>query len=121
MAESEIPLHFRQQPPLLDSLESETSVVQNATVQECIPLLNRIDDPSQNPFDFNEFGLPYLEREKHVEFLLDNLDEFPAPFVGLDASRPWMLYWGLMGLYLLGEDVSKFRSRQVLTIIHSAS
>ena len=109
--ESRIPPYFRQQPPLLDSFESETSTVQAETVSDCLPLLNQVDDPSHSPFDFNEFGLPYLDKEKHVDFLHENLHEFPAPFVAIDASRPWMVYWALLGLHLLGEDVSTYRSR----------
>ncbi len=108
---SSIPAHFRKPAVLLDSLETETSSLQAATVDECLPLLNAVDDSSRNPFDFNEFGIPELKREEHISFLHDNLDEFPAPYVGLDASRPWMVYWALLGLYLMGEDISPFRSR----------
>ena len=107
----EIPSYFRSHPPLVDSLESETAVVQDETLNECLPLLNQVDEPNRSPFDFNQFGLPHLEKEKHIEFLHENLAEFPAPFVGIDASRPWMIYWALLGLYLLGEDISVFRSR----------
>ncbi|KIW89170.1 uncharacterized protein Z519_10022 [Cladophialophora bantiana CBS 173.52] len=114
-ANYQIPPYFRQPPPLLDTLETETSTVQNETVNECLPLLNGINDPSRGPFDFNEFGLPCLEREAHIGFLKQSLDEYPAPFVGIDASRPWMVYWALVGLYMLGEDVSVFRARVVKT------
>jgi protein farnesyltransferase subunit beta len=114
--ESGIPPYFQKAPPLVDHLETETSIVQEETIKDCLPLLNQIDDPKYSPYDFNEFGLPCLEKDKHVEFLLENLAEFPAPFVGIDASRPWMVYWALLGLYLLGEDVSRFRSRQVLPV-----
>ncbi|EXJ60109.1 protein farnesyltransferase subunit beta [Cladophialophora yegresii CBS 114405] len=113
--EYQIPFYYRCEPPLPDDLETETSIVQDKTVKECLPLLNEVDDASRSPFDFNEFGLPNLEKEKHIGFLHDNLGEFPAPFVGLDASRPWMVYWALLGLYLLGEDISVFRSRVVKT------
>lgn len=110
-AEFQIPPYFLQNPPLVDSFQTKTSAVQDETVQECLPLLSAINDASRNPFDFNEFGIPNLEKEKHIEFLHENLSEFPAQFVGLDASRPWMIYWALLGLYLLGEDVSVFRAR----------
>ncbi|EXJ90003.1 protein farnesyltransferase subunit beta [Capronia epimyces CBS 606.96] len=110
-----IPAYFRGPPALLDSLETETSVLQADTVKECLPLLNAIEDPSRSPFDFNEFSVPVLEREKHIDFLHENLEEFPAPFVGLDASRPWMVYWALLSLYMLGEDVSRYRSRVIKT------
>lgn len=106
-----LPDYFRRAPALIDSLETETSVLQADTVGECLPLLNAVEDPSRNPFDLNDFGVPRLEREKHIDFLRANLKEFPAPFVGLDASRPWMVYWALVSLYMLGEDVSHFRPR----------
>ncbi|KIW11531.1 hypothetical protein PV08_10832 [Exophiala spinifera] len=110
-----VPAYFRHPAPLLDNLETDTSRLQSATINECLPLLNAVEDPTRSPFDFNEFGLPSLEKEEHIQFLQENLGEFPPPFVGIDASRPWMVYWALLGLYLLGEDVSPFRSRVVKT------
>ncbi|KAH0845608.1 Protein farnesyltransferase subunit beta [Fonsecaea pedrosoi] len=114
-AAHQIPPYFLQAPRLLDTLETETSTIQDETMSECLPLLNGINDPSRSPFDFNEFGLLYLDKEAHIGFLNQHLDEFPAPFVGMDASRPWMVYWGLAGLYMLGEDITVFRSRVVKT------
>jgi len=108
-----IPSHFRSAPILKDSLVTPTSSAQSETVHECLPFLKGIDDPSRNPFDFNEHGVPRLDREGHIEFLQGALGEFPAPFVGIDSSRPWMVYWALMGLHLLGEDVTPFRSRYI--------
>jgi protein farnesyltransferase subunit beta len=108
---SSIPSYFREVPSIVDSLETETSKLQDATLKECLPLLRALADPNRNPFDFNAFGIPALEREDHVGFLHDNLEEFPAPFVGIDASRPWMVYWALAALYMLGEDITSFRSR----------
>lgn len=106
-----VPPHFLQRPPLQDDLTTPTSEAQEETLKECLPLLRAAGDASRSPFDFNEFGMPELRREDHVDFLHDNLSQFPAPFVGLDASRPWLAYWGLMGLYLLGEDVTPMRQR----------
>ena len=106
-----VPAHFLQRPPIQDDLSTSTSEAQEETLKECLPLLRAAGDPSRSPFDFNEFGMPELRREDHVDFLHDNLSQFPAPFVGLDASRPWLAYWGLMGLYLLGEDVTPMRQR----------
>lgn len=109
--QSSIPVYFREPPILVDSLETATSKVQDATVSECLPLLKAVGNPSRDPVDFNKFGLLSLHREDHVRFLHENLAPFPANFVGLDASRPWMVYWALTALYLLGEDVSSLRSR----------
>lgn len=106
-----VPQHFLRGPPLQDDLTTPTSEVQEKTLEECLPLLGAAGDATRNPFDFNEFGLPELRRDDHVDFLHENLSQFPARFVGLDASRPWLAYWGLMGLYLLGEDVTVMRRR----------
>lgn len=108
---SSLPPHQRELPAIVDSLETETSRLQEATLKECLPLLRSLADSSRSPFDFNEFGVPSLEREDHISFLHENLGEFPAPFVGIDASRPWMVYWALSALYMLGEDISYFQSR----------
>ena len=98
-------------PPIRDGLVTETSDLQDETVQECLPYLSGAVDPSKGPFDFNPHGLPPLEREKHVAFLHNVLGTLPAAYVGYDASRPWILYWALTGLYLLGQDISQYQER----------
>lgn len=108
-----VPRHFSTTPIIKDLLVTKTSIDQDETVRECLPLLKCLDDPTRDPFDFNGNGVPPLDREEHVVYLQNALEEFPAAFVGADASRPWMVYWGLMGLYLLGEDVTEYRSRVV--------
>ena len=108
-----IPAHFRNESPIEDGIISASSEAQQETVNECLPLLTAALNPQCNPLDFNEFGLPTLRIEDHVSFLRQNLSRFPAKFVGLDASRPWLVYWGLMGLYFLGEETGSMRSRFV--------
>jgi len=44
---------------------------------------------------------PYLEREKHVAFLLRGLKRLSESYECLDASRPWLCYWILHSLSLL--------------------
>jgi len=106
-----VPELFTTLPPIRDALRTETSSVQDRTVQDCLPYLSGTKDSSKSPFDFNAHGLPRLEREKHIAYLHGSLGKLPAGFVGADASRPWLLYWALTGLYLLGEDVSRYRDR----------
>lgn len=107
-----IPSLFATQPPLLDELQTDTSRAQAEVVGRCIPLL-RGQESAGVCLPLNRHGVPSLARELHVEYLLDALGEYPGRFVGLDASRPWMVYWALTGLALLGEDVSLFRKRYV--------
>lgn len=99
-------------PPLIrDDLSTASSQLQDATVKECLPYLGG----AVGRLDYNPRGVPRLTREKHVAFLRRNLGTLPAPYVGADASRPWLLYWCLTGLTLLGEDVSSYRERLVET------
>ncbi|THC89166.1 hypothetical protein EYZ11_011383 [Aspergillus tanneri] len=109
-----IPPLFTQLPLVQDSLLTETTKLQNETVDKCLPFL-RGSQTSQNE-TLNRFGLPALKRDEHIAFLYDSLEDYPGSFVGLDASRPWLIYWALTGLTLLGEDASKFRYRVTSTL-----
>ncbi|KAL1958166.1 hypothetical protein VTO42DRAFT_5021 [Malbranchea cinnamomea] len=109
-----IPSLFTNLPTIRDALVTETSQTQDETVEQCLPFLKGRSSSLYAPF--SEFGLPRLYRHVHIAFLYDALETFPAKFVGLDASRPWMVYWALAGLYLLGEDVSKLRKQVIATL-----
>lgn len=106
-----IPAYLSQLPPIADSLRTRTTELQAQTVEECLPFLNAINNPSSNPFNFDETGLPYLQKKAHVEFVHDGLDRLPPQFVAMDASRPWLMYWSLLSLYIMGHDVEGFQSR----------
>lgn len=100
-----IPDLYTSDPPIRDPLITRTSVVQDKIVDDCLPFLAaQIDGVS-----VNQFGVPHLDRSRHIRFLRKSLGKLPAPFIAADASRPWFLYWCLNGLYLLGEDVSTYR------------
>jgi len=43
-----------------------------------------------------------LMRTVHVQYLHRGLGELPASFACLDASRPWIVYWIVHSLSLLG-------------------
>ena len=101
-----VPVFFLRPPLLNNDLETQTSQAQAETLDECLPLLGAINDPTRSPFEFNDFGVPELRTEDHLDFLHQNLAQFPPQFVGIDASRPWMVYWALLSLHLLGQDVS---------------
>lgn len=104
-----IPDLFTQLPLIRDQLVTETSKTQDATIDQCLPFLKGLASSQTGPF--NQFGVPRLDRDAHISFLYDSLESYPKRFVGLDSSRPWMVYWALTGLHLLGEDVTKFRER----------
>jgi hypothetical protein len=108
-----VPLAFSTPPPIKDSLVTATSSTQDKNIQENLPLITATAGSTKHPFEYNEYGVPRLDRLQHIDFLKSGLEDLPASFVSLDASRPWMVYWGLVGLYLLGEDVTQYRTRLV--------
>ena len=103
-----LPEFFTQLPIIRDLLRTESSLLQDETAQECLPFLTGAENATVN---HNVFGQPCLERQEHVEFLQDSLEEHSSRFTALDASRAWILYWALAGLSLLGEDVTLYRER----------
>ncbi|KAI5285543.1 CAAX farnesyltransferase (FTase) subunit beta, partial [Ascosphaera aggregata] len=92
---------------------TKTSLDQDATVASCMALLKAQDQPRNH---YNRYGVQKLLRDQHVEMLYDMLEDFPKSFVTLDASRPWMMYWALNSLAMLGEDVTRYRRRCIATI-----
>ncbi|CAF9916077.1 MAG: CAAX farnesyltransferase (FTase) subunit beta [Heterodermia speciosa] len=102
-----VPAIFKTLPPIRDSLATETSWMQDETVKECLPLLAGAGAGTRSLFDYNEHGVPSLEREKHIEYLHERLGPLPEGFVAFDAARPWLIYWTLTGLCLLGENVDR--------------
>src|SRR5271155_981470 len=56
---------------------------------------------------------PPLDKDKHILFVirLGLMPKLPRAFVSLDASRPWMMYWVLCALRVLGEDITPHRPR----------
>ncbi|OCL05269.1 terpenoid cyclases/Protein prenyltransferase [Glonium stellatum] len=99
------------QSPLKDELVTESSEMQDQTLEDILPFL------TENPyeFDLNSHGIPKLQRSKHISFLHHALGSYPARMVVMDAARPWILYWSLQGLTCLGEDVSKYQDRVTYT------
>lgn len=47
-----------------------------------------------------------LMREKHVRYLLAGLESLPGGYASLDASRPWICYWIVHSLSLLGVSLA---------------
>ncbi|QDZ17972.1 beta subunit of protein farnesyltransferase [Chloropicon primus] len=45
--------------------------------------------------------------EAHVRFMLSGLKQLSPGFASLDASRPWLLYWVVHGLSLLGFEYER--------------
>ncbi|KAL8638461.1 MAG: hypothetical protein Q9228_004393 [Teloschistes exilis] len=105
-----IPTLYTAWPPILDELETESSDVQHETVEECLPHLSASSHIR-------------LTRDVHVRFLHRCLRTLPATFVAYDPARPWLIYWVLTALSILGEDIEQYRERvtQTLSAAHNAT
>jgi protein farnesyltransferase subunit beta len=93
--------------PIRDGLDTESSKVQDETLEVVLPFL----EGNVNEFPLNPFGLPELQRDKHIAFLKQTLGRYPAQMVPMDASRPWLVYWSLQGLSAMGHEISEYRER----------
>ncbi|KAF7547767.1 hypothetical protein G7Z17_g7511 [Cylindrodendrum hubeiense] len=109
--EYSIPSLFTSDPPIRDTLETGSSRVQDATLDECLPFLTGYQHS-----ECNAHGLPHLDRGRHINFLHKQLGKLPGAFTSADPSRPWFFYWCLAGLSLLGEDVAPYRERLIETV-----
>ncbi|KAK6505320.1 CAAX farnesyltransferase (FTase) subunit beta [Arthrobotrys musiformis] len=104
MAHERVPAMHLNLPFILDDLKTETSQKQLSTARNIMKSVNQ------------QF-LPSLDKATHIEFLLSPLDEgLSGGFVGLDASRPWLLYWCTNALSLLGEDVGIYNDRVISSL-----
>ncbi|KAG4034023.1 hypothetical protein MFRU_003g00020 [Monilinia fructicola] len=108
---SMIPDTFKEYPPLREPLQTQTSRLQDKTIEECLPFLSG----TEAGLTYNPYGVPHLNRKKHVQFLHKQLQKLPSAFVAADASRPWMFYWALAGLSTLGQDISSYREKIIAT------
>eukprot|EP00531_Pseudo-nitzschia_arenysensis_P001390 CAMPEP_0116145628 /NCGR_PEP_ID=MMETSP0329-20121206/16705_1 /TAXON_ID=697910 /ORGANISM="Pseudo-nitzschia arenysensis, Strain B593" /LENGTH=529 /DNA_ID=CAMNT_0003641267 /DNA_START=1 /DNA_END=1590 /DNA_ORIENTATION=- len=109
-------------PPLKGLVTTETTVLQKQTERECQPYLVDLTTlPDDQKAHLARIGLfredcddttenkgkdwVQLLRDKHRRYL-EGVWKRPlkAPFVSLDSSRPWMLYWCLHGYDLLSLD-----------------
>lgn len=105
-----MPNIFRSAPVIQDALVTDSSQLQDDTLDECLPFLTGYGHEH-----CNMHGIPPLLRGRHVKFLHKQLGMLPPTYKSADASRPWVIYWCLAALSLLGEDVASYRSRLIET------
>ena len=76
-------------------------------------LVHDTSEPEQQLPLKSELENVKLLRCKHVKYLQNGLKYLKTSFESLDASRPWLCYWILHGLCLLGEEVDAEVSAQI--------
>ena len=114
----------------MDSLSSMNFSLTLLEQEECESLCARylIEDaaslPASQLAQMRREGLldaedrPRLMREKHIQYLRKGLAGLSGGFVSLDASRPWLIYWIVHALDLLGalDEDADLRQRCVATL-----
>lgn len=87
--------------------ETETLI---SEVLKFIDTTDTSDSPGSASIEPTELGP--LRKGDHVKYLCSTMNYLPAPYVSLDASRPWLLFWTMHSLDLLGcalDDETKKR------------
>ena len=99
-----VPELFTSSPPIRDELVTETSLSQAETAEHC---LSFHAGTTGSLLDLNSHGVPRLNQEGHLRFLSNAIQN--AKHIAYDALRPWVIYWSLTGLSVLGADLAEWR------------
>mmetsp|Transcript_16637 Transcript_16637/g.18843 ORF Transcript_16637/g.18843 Transcript_16637/m.18843 type:complete len:473 (+) Transcript_16637:77-1495(+) len=98
-----------------DGLETETSSHQKSCENDCSRFYRSYESYSEQLKDQlrtkrvvdEETLQPRLYREKTIQYLLKGIESpLSSSYSDLASSRPWILYWSLQALTLLGYDVA---------------
>lgn len=95
-----------------DTLETVTTVDQQETEEKCVSMFTTEPIASE---------LQFLKKDQHIAFLRKTISKLPRGYVVLDASRPWIIYWALNPLVLLGDDISDLKDGANEAILYCLS
>ncbi|XP_069773492.1 protein farnesyltransferase subunit beta isoform X2 [Narcine bancroftii] len=117
MAERTAPLRFFRDDHFKEKFKDE-NVVTVTSVDQVAVELNVEEAYDAFRVDWHRVK-PVLQREKHFQYLKKGLRHLSESYSCLDASRPWLCYWILHSLELLGEPLDECTASQTST--HSAN
>uniref|UniRef100_A0A0G4I558 Protein farnesyltransferase subunit beta n=1 Tax=Chromera velia CCMP2878 TaxID=1169474 RepID=A0A0G4I558_9ALVE len=80
----------------LDGVPTHTSTEQQETEQSVLSIFKSFIDLQLKEDEVS------IKRADHIAFLSKALEGLPEKLVSLDASRPWLSFWSLHALELLG-------------------
>ncbi|OQV23888.1 Protein farnesyltransferase subunit beta [Hypsibius exemplaris] len=60
-----------------------------------------------------------LKRKALKKFMLRGFDSLPSSYLTLDSSHPWLCFWILNGLRVLGEDIPVETAQKTISIIRA--
>lgn len=66
-----------------------------------------------------DIPVPLLDKRLHMAFLQKVLEPLPAPYVGFDSTRGWLIYWVFHSHYLMGKELPEsLRTRAISNALH---
>jgi protein farnesyltransferase subunit beta len=93
--------------PIRDNYRTESLRAEDDTCEIILPYL----EGNPNDFTLNAYGIPKLQRERHANMLKKVIGDYPSQAAMMDASRPWIVYWGLQSMTALGLDIHPYQKR----------
>nr|XP_019048040.1 protein farnesyltransferase subunit beta [Kwoniella bestiolae CBS 10118]OCF26970.1 protein farnesyltransferase subunit beta [Kwoniella bestiolae CBS 10118] len=67
--------------------------------------------------DTDSDSITSLRKQEHTQFLASTFFKLPGKFVSLDASRPWLVFWSVHSLDLLGVALDQGTKDRVVSTI----
>ncbi|XP_067895576.1 protein farnesyltransferase subunit beta [Heterodontus francisci] len=105
MAEATKPLRCFREDHFKEKLKDDNVVTVTSVEQKTVEL--NVEE-AYDAFRTDRSMLqPVLQREKHFQYLKKGLRHLSESYSCLDASRPWLCYWILHSLELLGEPLDE--------------
>ena len=96
-----------------ENFATETSLQQQRTEKLVFPLVKKALTASITRDDI------ILRRDEHITFLLSSMEGLSLSYASLDASKPWLCYWIVHSLRLLGEKIrDSLVERMVVFLAH---
>lgn len=96
--------------PVVDQYQTQSSHIQHETETMIVSLFEAATSDDH-----------ILKKERHKKYLRSLLGGLPGAFRTLDASKPWLIYWNLNALSLLGDDISDISDAAADTLLSCQS
>jgi protein farnesyltransferase subunit beta len=109
------PCHSAQNLPEGDFLASCPSI--EALDDTYRTVLQALQVAGFSDFEDNTTALPALDTPDHKKYCLQKLEVLPASFTALAASRPWLLFWSVRSLTLLGHELTIDFKRKCIRLL----
>ncbi|KAK4684582.1 protein farnesyltransferase subunit beta, partial [Tremellales sp. Uapishka_1] len=105
-------------PAPSDAQLTATLIEQQETEFLISQLLTLTAPPSFSP---NDQGT-VLRKTEHSQFVASTFFKLPSAYISLDASRPWLMFWSVHSLDLLGVALDQAtKDRAISTLLHFVS